>query len=71
MFSAKGWVQMKFSDLGRGARIELAKMAKQLGMKFIGYNPVARQVSLEFEGKGLTYQVDDFVKHYQDLSSTS
>lgn len=44
---------MKFQDMGRSARIELAKMAKQLGMKYIGYNPTAQQVSLEYKGKGL------------------
>ena len=56
---------MKFRDFGRGARIELAKMAKQLGMKFIGYNPEAQQISLEHQGKGVTYQLDDFVQHYK------
>lgn len=56
---------MKFKDLGRGARIELAKMAKQLGMKFIGYNPKDQEVSLEYRGKGLTYPLEEFIAHYQ------
>lgn len=59
---------MKFQDLGRGARIELAKMAKNLGMKFIGYNPSSQQVSLEYKGKGVTYPVDEFVAEYQRVS---
>lgn len=59
---------MKFQDLGRGARIELAKMAKNLGMKFIGYNPSSQQVSLEYKGKGVTYPVDEFVAEYQRAS---
>lgn len=59
---------MKFQDLGRGARIELAKMAKHLGMKFIGYNPSAQQVSLEYKGKGITYPVEEFVAEYQKVS---
>ena len=46
---------MVLKDFGRGARIQLAKMAKQLGMKFIGYNPTDQQVSLEHQGKGITY----------------
>ncbi len=62
---------MKFSDLGRGARIELAKMAKQLGMKFIGYNPAAQQVSLEHQGKGVTYALEEFVAHYQKASPSA
>jgi phosphoglycerate dehydrogenase-like enzyme len=61
---------MKFQDLGRGARIELAKMAKQLGMKFIGYNPTAQQVSLEYKGKGVTYQVDELVARYQSATQS-
>ncbi|MEA4902185.1 hypothetical protein [Desulfitobacterium sp.] len=56
---------MNFQDLGRGARIELAKMAKQLGMKFIGYNPSAQQVSLEYKGKGLTYPLEAFIEEYE------
>lgn len=56
---------MNFQDLGRGARIELAKMAKQLGMKFIGYNPSAQQVSLEYKGKGLTYPLETFIEEYE------
>lgn len=59
---------MNFQDLGRGARIELAKMAKQLGMKFIGYNPSAQQVSLEYKGKGLTYAIEEFVEEYEKVS---
>lgn len=59
---------MNFQDLGRGARIELAKMAKQLGMKFIGYNPSAQQVSLEYKGKGVTYPVEEFVEEYEKIS---
>ena len=55
---------MKFKDFGRGARIELSKMAKQLGMKFIGYNPAAQQISLEQQGKGVTYQLEDFIQQY-------
>jgi phosphoglycerate dehydrogenase-like enzyme len=62
--------EMKFQDLGRGARIELAKMAKQLGMKFIGYNPTAQQVSLEYKGKGVTYHVDELVAQYQQTIET-
>ena len=60
---------MKFQDRGRGARIELAKMAKTLGMKFIGYNPTANQVSLEYKGKGITYQVDEFVARYSEYGA--
>jgi len=62
---------MKFQDLGRGARIELAKMAKELGMKFIGYNPTAQQVSLEYKGKGVTYHVDELVAVYQRSNRTT
>ncbi len=61
----RGVCIMKFQDLGRSARIELAKMAKQLGMKYIGYNPTAQQVSLEYKGKGVTYHVDELVAAYQ------
>lgn len=57
---------MKFKDFGRGARIELSKMAKQLGMKFIGYNPTAQQISLEHQGKGVTYPLEEFLEHYQN-----
>ncbi|AET70324.1 hypothetical protein Desor_4923 [Desulfosporosinus orientis DSM 765] len=56
---------MHFQDFGRGARIELSKMAKVLGMKFIGYNPSAQQVSLEFKGKGVTYPLEEFVRQYE------
>ena len=52
-------------DLGRGLRIELNNMAKRLGMKFIGFNPSERKVSLEFQGKGLTYSIEEFFAHYQ------
>jgi len=62
---------MKFKDLGRGARIELSKMAKQLGMKFIGYNPNSQVVSLEYQGKGVTYSVDEFVRHFERISTTA
>lgn len=58
---------MKFQDFGRGARIELAKMAKQLGMKFIGYNPNAQQVSLEVKGKGVTYPLEEFIQQYESV----
>lgn len=56
---------MHFQDFGRGARIELSKMAKVLGMKFIGYNPSAQQVSLELKGKGVTYPLEEFVRQYE------
>lgn len=57
---------MKFKDYGRSARIELARIAKELGMKYIGYNPSAQQVSLEYKGKGVTYHVDELVAVYQE-----
>ncbi len=56
---------MKFNDLGRGARIELSKMAKKLGMTFIGYDPAAQKVSLEYKGKGVTYSVEELVDYYK------
>ncbi|MHB1650926.1 MAG: hypothetical protein ACYCVD_00420 [Desulfitobacteriaceae bacterium] len=62
---------MKFKDFGRGARIELSKMAKLLGMKFIGYNPTAQQVSLEFQGKGVTYPLQEFIDYYQNMRPTT
>lgn len=62
---------MKFNDFGRGARIELTKMARQLGMKFIGYDPAAQRVSLEYKGKGVTYSIDEFVMHYQKITAAS
>jgi hypothetical protein len=58
---------MQFKDFGRGARIELSKMAKLLGMKFIGYNPNAQQVSLEVQGKGVTYPLEEFIQHYESV----
>ncbi|HBP62728.1 MAG TPA: hypothetical protein DD730_00290 [Desulfosporosinus sp.] len=61
---------MQLKDLGRGARIELSKMAKLLGMKFIGYNPKAQQISLEVEGKGVTYPLDEFIQHYEKVCPT-
>lgn len=63
------WMQLK--DFGRGARIELSKMAKLLGMKFIGYNPSAQQVSLEVEGKGVTYPLEEFIQQYEKVSPTA
>lgn len=62
---------MKFQDLGKGARSELVKMAKQLGMKFIGYNPTAQQVSLEYKGKGVTYHVDELVAQYESANRSA
>lgn len=56
---------MQFKNFGRGARIELSKMAKLLGMKFIGYNSKDQQVSLEVAGKGVTYPLEEFVQHYE------
>jgi phosphoglycerate dehydrogenase-like enzyme len=56
---------MKFKDFGRSARIELSQMAKHLGMKFIGYNPAAREISLEHKGKGVTLHLDEFLESYQ------
>ncbi|WP_206810916.1 Rossmann-fold NAD(P)-binding domain-containing protein [Paradesulfitobacterium ferrireducens] len=61
---------MVLKDFGRGARIQLAKMAKQLGMKFIGYNPKDQQVSLEHQGKGITYELEDFISHYNRIRET-
>ncbi len=58
---------MKFKDLGRGTRIELSKMAKYLGMKFIGYNPTAQLISLEHKGKGVTYKLEEFIDCYQKV----
>ncbi len=62
---------MKFNDLGRGARIELSKMAKKLGMKFIGYDPAAQRVSLEYKGKGVTYSVEEFEKYFEEAGVAS
>lgn len=42
----------------------MAKMARQLGMKFIGHNPKEQRVSVEYRGKGITYPVEEFVAHY-------
>lgn len=61
---------MVLKDFGRGARIQLAKMAKQLGMKLIGYNPTDQQVSLEHEGKGITYKLEDFINHYNRIQNS-
>jgi len=62
---------MHLQDFGRGARIELSKMAKLLGMKFIGFNPTAQQVSLEYKGKGVTYPLEEFVQQYEQHCPTS
>ncbi|EHQ91645.1 hypothetical protein [Desulfosporosinus youngiae] len=62
---------MHLQDFGRGARIELSKMAKLLGMKFIGFNPTAQQVSLEYKGKGVTYPLAEFVQQYEQHCPTS
>ncbi|TGE32582.1 hypothetical protein [Desulfosporosinus sp. Sb-LF] len=62
---------MQLKDFGRGARIELSKMAKQLGMRFIGFNPNAQQVSLEFQGKGVTYPLEEFVQQYESVRPTA
>ncbi|MBP1759997.1 MAG: hypothetical protein H6Q63_914 [Firmicutes bacterium] len=62
---------MHLQDFGRGTRIELSKMAKQLGMKFIGFNPSAQQVSLEIKGKGVTYPLQQFVQQYEQECMTS
>lgn len=51
--------------------MELTKMAKQLGMKFIGYNPREQQVSVEYQGKGITYNLEEFVDQYQKLKTTA
>lgn len=58
---------MEFKDFGRGTRIELSKMAKYLGMKFIGYNPSAQLVSLELKGKGVTYKLEEFIDFYHKM----
>jgi len=63
------WMQLQ--DFGRGTRIELSKMARLLGMKFIGFNPKAQQVSLEFKGKGVTYPLEEFVEQYERECPTS
>jgi hypothetical protein len=60
---------VKFKDFGRGARIELSQMAKHLGMKFIGYNPAARVISLEHNGKGVTLHLEEFIESYQKKQS--
>ena len=62
---------MHLQDFGRGTRIELSKMAKLLGMKFIGFNSKAQQVSLEIKGKGVTYPLDEFVQQYERECPTS
>jgi hypothetical protein len=62
---------MKLKDLGRGARIELTKMAKLQGMKFIGYNPNSQQVSLEVHGKGVTYPLEEFIQQYERICPTA
>ena len=62
---------MQLQDLGRGTRIELSKMARLLGMKFIGFKPNAQQVSLEFKGKGVTYPLEEFVQQYERECPTS
>lgn len=62
---------MHLQNFGRGTRIELSKMAKQLGMKFIGFNPNAQQVSLEVQGKGVTYHLEEFVQQYERECPTS
>ncbi len=56
-------------DLGRGLRIELNNMAKRLGMKFIGFNPTERKVSVELKGKGVTYTLEEFVEKFRNKSS--
>ncbi len=56
-------------DLGRGLRIELSNMAKSLGMKFIGFNPTERKVSVELKGKGATYTLEEFFAHYRSQCS--
>jgi len=62
---------MHLKDFGRGARIELSKMARLLGMKFIGYNPNDQQVSLEVQGKGVTYHLEEFIQHYERVRATN
>ncbi|HZW84159.1 MAG TPA: hypothetical protein VFF14_12160 [Candidatus Deferrimicrobium sp.] len=56
-------------DLGRGLRIELSNMAKNLGMKFIGFNPTEKKVSVELKGKGATFTLEEFFDHYHSQSS--
>ncbi len=56
-------------DLGRGLRIELNNMAKRLGMKFIGFNPTERKVSVEHKGKGITYTLEEFIAQYRSQIS--
>jgi len=58
---------MQLTDFGRGARIKLSKMAKLLGMKFIGFNPNAQLVSLEVQGKGVTYPLEEFIRQYETV----
>jgi len=58
-------------DLGRGLRIELNNMAKCLGMKFIGFNPAERKVSVEHKGKGVTYTLEEFFAHYRNEGSVN
>ena len=67
----RGVCWMKLRDFGRGARIELSKMAKLLGMKFIGYNPKDQQVSLEVQGKGVTYPLEEFIQQYERICPTA
>lgn len=62
---------MQFKDFGRSVRIELSKMAKLLNMKYIGYNPKDKQVSLEVHGKGVTYPLEEFIQYYNRMSATS
>ena len=62
---------MQFKDTGRSTRIKLSKMAKILDMKFIGYNPKAQQVSLEVQGKGVTYPLEEFIQYYNRRSATT
>ena len=64
------WMK-KLNDFGRGARIELSKMARLLGMKFIGYNPKDQQVSLEVQGKGVTYPLEEFIQQYERICPTA
>ncbi len=58
-------------DLGRGLRIELNNMAKRLGMKFIGFNPTERKVSVELKGKGVTYTLEEFMEKFRKSSMQS
>jgi hypothetical protein len=71
MTRKRGVYWMELKDFGRGARIELSKMAKLLGMKFIGYNPKAQQVSLEHQGKGVTYPLEEFIQQYEKSCPTA